>query len=775
MMRGVSRSRFEEVPLGWVVAAAVVGCFCGEQAGAQQAAGSSAPTRASAQEPQDSGGLQEIIVTANKRSESIQKVPIAITAVTADRLNDVGITDTQDLAEVVPGLTIQSGIGGTQAHLRGVGTTAVGAGTENSVATYVDNVYILSMSGALVQLNNISQIEVLKGPQGTLFGRNATGGVVSIRTRDPQQTLGGDISMRYGNYNTVSMQGYLTGGLTEKLSADIAAFASVQRDGWGRNLVNGDEANKLNEYAVRSKWLFEPTDNDQFRFIADYSLDQGDTLSNQTALRGTAVNYGLGNTLAAQRPDLLPFIGPALAPFAVVGDPYVRQGGFYDINSAVRPSVRFDTEGVSLQWNHNWDQLRFTSITAYRRSRQNVLFASIPAPADRANATFQLAGKQFSQELQLGSATESRVQWVAGLYYLYGTSGYPVFAIRGTSLAPLDSLNFLVDQSTRSGAAFGQVTVPMWSGAHLTGGLRYTVEQRGVEGETIAILPPAFGGASLVSGQTNDQKTFSKPTWRIAVDQQVTPEVLAYVSYNRGFKSGQFNSIPPSNTIVNPEVLDAYELGLKTDLFDRRVRLNVAGFYYDYKDLQVTVYKTVAAVLQNGAGAKIYGGDIDLTAKMGSHLTLNGGATLMTSKFTSYPDAPFLVPQPASAGGGTLQNVQSAKGNRIPYAPDTTFNLGANYTVPVGAGQASFNVSYSYSSRWYSGGDNILSQPSYGLLDASLNYKFSGDHVEVGLWGRNITDEKYFLFLIAGANPGGYQEGVGAAPRTFGARVGYHF
>src|SRR3546814_685752 len=202
-----------------------------------------------------------------------------------------------------------------------------------------------------------------------------------------------------------------------------------------------------------------------------------------------------------------------------------------------------------------------------------------------------------------------------------------------SDLAPLQSLGFRSKVTTESGAAFGQATVPLWTGANITGGLRYTIERRGVKGFTQLTFLPVAGGGSLQTGLTDAHTTFKKLTWRIALDQQLAPGILAYASYNRGFKSGLYNSIPPSADVIQPEVLDAYEAGLKTDLLDRRVRLNVAGFYYDYKNLQVTVFTPTSAVLQNGAKARIYGADVDLNAKVGDHFTLTAGGTLMKSEF----------------------------------------------------------------------------------------------------------------------------------------------
>ena len=785
----ISGRRFAGMPLGWIVAAATFCSFAAGQAAAQDAASSSASANAAAE---NSGEIGEIVVTANKRAENIQKVPIAITAVTGERLSNIGVTNTQDLARVVPGLSIQNSVGGTQAHLRGVGTTAAGGpGHENSIATYIDGVYIVSTSGALVQLNNIAQIEVLKGPQGTLFGRNATGGVISIRTRDPQQTPSGDFTLRYGNYDTWSGQGYLTAGLAPNLAADIAGFVSIQGKGWGKNIANGKDVNKMNQYAVRSKWLFEPTDRDQFRLIGDFTRVTGNTFASFALVPGTAANYGPGNITAAERAmrggplaaDAAMFQtavqawidsggATGLAPFAIVGEPYAGRGGFYDTDVAIQPLYRDKKGGVSLQWDHEFSDLRFTSITAYRRGDQEVAWSSVTVPADVSHAEWRLKARQFSQEVQLGSSVGSNVKWVVGLYYLNATSNNPYFSIKGTSLAPLQTLTFHANTSTESGAAFGQVTAPLWSGANITGGLRYSIERRGIKGDTFLAFPGDF---NLTVGQVDDHKTFRKLTWRIALDQQVTPDVLVYASYNRGFKSGLYNAVPPSDVIVEPEVLDAYEVGIKTDLLGRRLRLNVSGFYYDYKNLQVTVYTPTSAVLQNGAASKIYGVDVDLTAKIGPHLTLTGGGTLMHSEFTSYPQAGFFVPQPLANGGGTLQHFASAKGNKLPYAPDFSFNLGADYTLPIGDGEADFNVNYSYVSRFYPQPDNILSQPAYGLLDGSLTYRFAGGKLEAGVWARNITKEKYHVALFPTANLGGYQNGLVGAPRTYGAMVGYKF
>ena len=763
--------------LGLIIAAAsAFGCGTGQAQEVPQR-GASGPADGAVTQ------LEDIIVTANKRAENLQDVPIAITAVTGARLEAIGITSTQDIAAVVPGLTIQQSVGGTQAHIRGVGTTTLGPGTENSIATYVDNVYMFSMSGALVQLNSIDQIEVLKGPQGTLFGRNATGGVINIRTRDPKHEPSGQFSLGYGNYETFSGKGYLTGGITENLAADIAGFVSLQGKGWGKNLFNGRDANKLDQYAVRSKWMFEPGDRDKFRLVVDYSELRGNQLIAGPII-GKTSNYGPGGALAVQRPDLAPYVASgALFPFAEVGEPYTYAGGYYDTVATRQPHLVFKSEGASLQWDHDFGSVRFASITAYREAKQDTNWPVSPLPAFRNEIEYSRKEKQFSQELQLGSSAESDIQWVVGLYYLDTKAGFYPATLTGTALAPLQSLQFVTEVTGQSGAAFGQVTAPLWEGAHLTGGLRYTVEERGQSGSItttfLPVLPPflpsILAGSSSTTVVPELQKTFRKLTWRLALDQQLTPDILAYASYNRGFKSGTFNALPPGAPPAAPEILDAFEAGLKTDLLERRVRFNISAFYYKYKNIQVTVTTPISTALQNGAGAEVYGVDMDLTARIGSHLTVFGGLAVLDHEFTAYPGAGFFVAQPASVGGGAVKVVGNAKGNKLPYASDTSFNVGATYTAPIGEGAAEFNVNYAYQTRWYAGPDNLLSQPGYGLLDASARYRLPGDRISIGVWARNIADEQYATYLAAVENPGGQESQAVGAPRTFGVNVEYEF
>lgn len=728
---------------------------------------------------QDSAGIADIIVTANKRNERLQDVPIAITAVTSEALASSGVRSTAEIAQLVPGLTLQvSGIG-VQPHLRGVGTTAVPAGTENSVATYVDGVYMLSMAGALLQLNSIDQIEVLKGPQGTLFGRNATGGVVNVRTRDPKHELGGEAAIQYGNYETFSGQAYITGGISPTLAVDLSAFVSLQGKGWGRNIGTGKEVYKQDDYVVRSKWLFTPGDRDEFRLAGDWFQSKGSTGIAFRMMDGSTSQYGPGSTVAGARPDMAPYVASgAVAPFAVVGDPYLFNGRPYDISMAIDPLNNFRGGGVSLQWDHEFDGFRIQTISAYRKSKRLQRWSATPVPVDRTNAELTQKEEQFSQEFQIASLPSSPVQWVAGLYYLNGSSDYDPFFIQGSAVAPLERLLFHAYTGTKSGAAFGQATIPLGEKTNITVGGRYNIERRTITGDTVLRFLPAFGGAELTVDPTDARKTFKKFTWRLSLDHKFTNDILGYASFNRGFKSGIYNTIPPGGPTaapVEPEVLDAYEVGLKTELFDRVVRFNISAFMYKYQQLQVTVFTPVSALIQNGAKAEIYGVDADFVIQPDKNLSITGGFAAMKSKFQSYPNAQYLVPLPVSAGGGNDPVPGSAAGNELPYAPDFTGNIGINYTVPLASGEVNASANYSYSGSFFAGPDNILKQPSYGLLNSQISWKTSDTGPTIGIFAKNITKEKYYTYLSAGNNPGGYNQGIRGAPRTYGVSLGYKF
>ena len=700
------------------------------------------------------GKIEEIIVTANKRAETSQKVPIAISSVSEASLVQSGISSTENLPAKVPGLTLQTGFAGLQPHIRGVGTAALSAGNENSVATYLDGVYISAMSAAMLQLSNVAQVDVLKGPQGTLFGRNATGGLIMIRTKDPSPQLEGNASITYGNYSTLSGSAYLTGPISDDVSVSFAAFGTHQGEGFGTNLFTGNEVGKQKAFAISSKVLAYLGDRTEVRLAADIAVDNNSKVLAMYPVEG----------YFSQIPGGEPHFPASDNP--------------WNYDSYNDGSFKTNQKGISLNVKHDLDFAEMTSITAYRDFLKKVSINTLPVPYPLFHVYFEEPAKQFSQEFQLTSNTSSPVEWTMGLYYLHVNTGYGPFVISGDLFAPLDGLDFKSRLVTDAGAAYGQVKFPVFDGTNVTAGLRYNIEKRAITGYTGIRFPAPFEDMNFRDAVTDASKTFRKLTWRLGIDHQITDTAFAYLTYNRGFKSGVYDTLPaggPNAMAVEPEVLDAFEVGLKTDLFDRRLRFNVGAFLYEYKNLQVSVSRATSALLENGAKARIYGIEAQFTAKPASGLTIEAGGELIHDRFRKFPNGTVTIPVSFEDGGGNIGSSGDLKGNRLPYAPDFTGNVSVNYTVPLQSGDISFSGNLYYSGSWYAYADNNLKQPAYAVLNAQVAWSLSDSGPKISVWGKNLTDKDYATFMVAQLNPGGGTFRSISEPRTYGVTLSQSF
>jgi iron complex outermembrane receptor protein len=707
--------------------------------------------------PADAGRLGEIVVTANKRSENMQSVPISISSVTDSSLASAGIGSTVDLGMVVPSLTFSSSFNGIMPHIRGIGTPPASAGDESSVATYLDGVYIATMGAAMLQLDNIAQVDVLKGPQGTLFGRNATGGVVNVRTKDPTQDFHLSASVSYGNYETASSNIYVTGGLSNTVAADFSAYGMHQNDGFGTNRYTGHDVNRTQDYSLRSNWLITPTDDLAVRLRADHSYTNNNGFTAFSIVPGTGVNI------------------PG-------GSPYVsRDNDPYDINNAQDPTFTFRQSGVSATIDGETDFAKLTSITAYRTSHKTTLWGSVPIPQSPPpeSAGWTEKGQQASQEVQFTSLPSSRISWVVGAFYLYTKIGYQPFSITGPSLSPLEEISWRDYETTNAGALYGQATSPIFTeDTHLTLGARYSIERKAITGDEALNFQPALDNLDSII-LTDAGKTFRKPTWRLALDHQFSSQVLGYVSYNTGFKSGVFESLPPGGPnapVVNPETVDAYEIGVKSEFLDQHVRLNAAAFAYDYKQIQVNVFTATSSLLENGAAARIYGLDFDFTARATSRLSIDLSGSYVHDRFTNFPSGTATALVPISQGGGRVAGSGNLAGNRLAYTPDYTLSMGATYTLPIGEDSLIFNADYAYNDGWYFGADDSdLRQKGYSLLNSQITWKLAKSGLEASIWGKNLTNTVYATFFATANNPEGYSARQLAPPRTYGIALNYRF
>jgi iron complex outermembrane receptor protein len=656
--------------------------------------------------------LQEVVVTAQKRSENVQDVPIAVTALSAESLANKGIEGTADLIEVIPGLSYSTAAGAASPRIRGVGSTLVDLGNEPSVSTYVDGVYYASAAASILSLNNIDQIAVLKGPQGTLFGRNATGGLIQITTRDPTQETVAEGDVTYGNLNTIGTSAYLAGGLTNIIAADLAVYYKDQRDGFGRNLFNGDPVNTSSDVAVRSKWKAQLDDATDAMVILDFAR--------------TAGNVPAVRSFSGELP--------------LTGVPYT--GRPFDVDTYIQPWSKVSQYGASLHFNHEFDAVKLVSISAYRQSTWNTLFSTDGLPVDIVNNHLTIGDAQITQEFQLLSTAPGPLRWVAGAYFFDAQGGFdPGTIVTAPGLNFNETLNDR--QDTKSYAGFGQASYKLTDTTSATLGLRFTSEKKTFDGSAnFYTLNPATN-TLLGPVPPGTETTVNKPTWRAEIDHHFNQDVLVYGSYNRGFKSGGFDPTSLSTVVkVKPEVLDAYETGIKSEWLDQHIRMNAATYYYNYKDIQLNAYENSLPTTYNGTLAEIYGLDLDLAVVPMDGLTLTMGLALVHDRFVGN----FPVSQTSTVPTGGLVELPniSADGKELPNTPDLTVNVGVEYRVPLPTGSLTLSADYFHSDRWYNEPENRTYQPQYSLVNASLAWAF-GAHgrYSVKLWGRNLGNVAY--------------------------------
>ena len=717
------------------------------------------------------GQISEIVVTATRRSESLQKVPITMVAFKGETLTTLGIKSNVDLPQLTPGLAITRTLVGVNAFMRGVGTTNAGYSTEASIATYIDGLYLPNSAAAAFSFNNIERIEVLKGPQGTLYGRNTPGGLIHIITKEPDDISRVDASVGYASYDTVNFNFYGSTPLTDTLAANFAATYLNQANGWGQNIGLNTDAFKIRDIGFQGKLKWQPA--------------AGTTIT----LRGLYDNVKSDQGNAA-----------AIFPGSVANDGTSFLGKF-KIKSRILPFVEQRQYNISLKAEQDLTFATLTSITGYINndspsfSVQNAAFGNLVPGQGAVNLGGFQTAKTFSQELQLASnPSASNLKWMTGLFYyrdetvirtqVYGTCV-------GSICVPPPPTQTSGYANTRSLAGFGEGTYNLTPATAITLGLRYTRDEKTLSG-LVQPLPgfpnsfPAFPPGAVThpgdpfAGFPNGiptALTFGKLTSKAVLAHDLTRDVHTYVSFNRGFKSGGYNPIAFTNPPTRPEVLDAYEVGVKSELFDRSLRLNVAGFYYDFKDIQLRSTAPPAppggTITSNAASTHTRGIDADFVLAVAKGFTINGGLEYLDAKYAAYPGGTCTSPR--VIGGPVLGGVASVPcnltGKRPPSAPKFSFNLGATYTFKTDVGSFALTANDSYKSSYFWEPDNRLKQDAYHLISASLTWTANDPRYSVQLFGRNLGDKYYFASGAEGSNDA-YLPG---APRTYGVTMSYRY
>jgi iron complex outermembrane recepter protein len=377
----------------------------------------------------DQGQLEEIVVTSQRRPENLQTVPLTVTVASGTELLNAGVTDTGSLSLAVPGLSYTQTGNSATPFIRGVGTTTVSAGAESSVATYVDGVYISSVNASLFELNNIDRVEVLMGPQGTLFGRNATGGVIQIITKDPSFRPSADVKVDFGNYRTSSGSFYGTAGLGETVAVDLAAYGRNQADGWGTDLTTGQPTFTRHDFGARTKLLWNPADGTRILIAADYNRTRNED--------------GLG------------WHG---VPPAVGVDGMTRYNGFYNTYDDPNDFTDVSQTGLSVTAEQDFRVARLVNITSWRNVNAAEGFDEDATSLEIVGVNSASHDKTITEELHLLSKDGALFPWIAGIYYFDDLSDYDPVTLKGLFAAPLGGTQISSAQKSKSYAAFGQAT-----------------------------------------------------------------------------------------------------------------------------------------------------------------------------------------------------------------------------------------------------------------------------------------------------------------------------
>ena len=751
-LRGIPRP----VPLAALLClGAAVTALAAPFAALAQAAPGTTPGAAPAD---DRNRVGEIIVTAQRRGQRLQDVPLSVTAFSGATLAQSGITKVGDIGQVDPALNINGGSGVIVPFLRGIGNpSGETVGNESSVPIYIDDVYYTRLNTAYLDLANIERVEVLKGPQGTLFGRNSSGGLIQIITRDPGSTPVLEAKVGYGSFDTVSGKLYASTPITQDIAADLSVSYHHQGDGWGTNLFDGKDIYKDKAINLRSKVVAHITDTTKVTLSGFYVHQFGDIGLVGSRIRGT-----IGGTP--------PLYG---TPQPINPDNF----GFYDYDNDHRGTDRHTGWGGAAKLEQGIGSIDFVSISAYRKAKDLYDSEGDFSPFPYLRYKLHEIDKQFSQEFQLKSKPSAPFDWILGAYYLSTKDGYDPGHIIGDALGAGNSEDIYGIQRVHSYSAYGQTTfhvIP--AGTNVTLGLRYTADH--VNGQGTNTINLAGVGSFPVEPDFKDTQVFKKLTYKVVVDHKFTRDVMAYASISRGYKSGTFNTLPLDLPPVKAETVDSYEIGIKTQLFDRRLQFNAAIFQNDIKNPQVQIIRNLLVALANAQKARVRGAEFNANAVLGGGLSARLGVTYLDAKYVKFTDAPFNLPVVDPATGlpappyGLFVAPGDASGNTLARVPKWRLTGGLNYDQQTSAGRFTLDTNLAYTGRFAFDADNIIHQRAYLLVNADLTYHLpDNDRWSLRLWVANLTDKKYYVQETP-VNSGNGNLSAPGAPRTFGVEVG---
>ncbi len=745
--------------------------------------------------PQDNATqLDEVIVTATKREERLIDVPVAVTAIGSEQLQNSGVSDIRELTGLAPSVQFQTPGGGADSsiRIRGIGTTSTNPGLESSVGVVIDGVTRARTGVALSELGDLERIEVLRGPQGTLFGRNTSSGLINIVTRAPSFSgVEGRMEGTYGDFSNMRLAGAINLPLSDNAALRVEA-SSETRDGFYPDANSQETLDNLDRQFIRAKLRWEPSDTLSWMFSADYTQREENCCVAVLAIAGPT--YGLVNTLAGARGD----VGYTST------NPFDREASK---SSGRVNSENIDDWGFSAQanWDLGWADL--TSVTAYRSWE-----ASRSQDFDHSGADLGFFAPDglhqnfdvFTQEIRL-QGTTGIVDWLVGAYYsdedVRNDSAYRMGAdypliyggaatFQATTLAaftPGDGARGVGEQSGRDISVFTHNIFNVTDQLSITAGLRYTNNKKSIDfwGQNFnpacdsavatadapgitRFCAPFWDTRFNPAGDT-DSRSEDAVTGTFNVSYEFLPTLTSYLSYSRGYKSGGYNfdragfttpATPNARDLAfSEETVDAYEFGLKGEFFDRSLTANLAIFHQKFSGFQLIEYTGVNFVVRSLSEAISEGAELEVTWRPAPGLTITNGL--------SYTDAYY----PTNTGNSTYS------GKEMEQSPDWVNVTSVTYEFPISGDLT--GVAYidnRYSSEFFTGGfDPNRVQPSFSVANARFSLRHEGGDWAVDLWARNLFDKDYFRRIIPATFQAGSYSAFLGDPRTYGITLRRNF
>jgi iron complex outermembrane recepter protein len=738
------------------------------------------PARAEAAAEDD----RTIIVTAQRREERLLDVPIAITAHNAESLDKAGVSNLQDLERVTPGLQLPLYGGFLRPSIRGISSGLSTLNDSSNVAIYVDGVYQPIQNGAIIDLPDVETVQILKGPQGTLYGQNATGGAIIIDTVRPKFDTTGRVSVSYGKYDEIEARGFVTGPISERVAV-LLSGSVTDRDGYNRNLITGERDKGLRSYVARGKFLFDFGDT-SFTLAGFYANRKDTNPFSNTPLNGNSI----GNALIRlyQSFGILPASVPLASKpheFAITND----------------GDLQTKMWGLSLLGDIGVGEIgTLNTVTAYQK------FRTISTPDVEASALpfadvdpLVTQGNYFIQELNFTSEHFGGFYFTAGGFYMHrieefwpsNFTGYFSLPAQLTGVPDFIQWDW-AHSSKNSYAAYLELNYDITDQLTVTVAGRYSYEK--VRVSSVGFLqfaPGPFTMPPLVDDPRGSH-TFDQFTPRAVLRYKINNDHTVYASYSKGFKSGfvdfqGFGECPggPQDVsclpdTVRPETVDSFEVGYK-GRFGRIFSVSLAAFHYKYKDIQVFIYNPPSGFYQNAAAGRVYGFDFDFSVEPTPNLRLAVGGSYVDTKYTEFPGAQvFEQWTPAQCAAQFLpfpcgNNTFNAdvSGNQFQNAPKFTGTASIDYHHDFDPGRFGINVSGTYNSGFPFDVAGHINQKEYALLNGELSFEPAGvPGLRLVIWSRNLTDVDY----IAGSLPVQFGDIVSwAPPRTYGVRGEFRF